>query len=223
MTLDQQDLVATRVNWAGLLDDTLPRDPTYPPSRPVRRGIVAVDIEGSTLRTDPAKGVLRQVMYELVEYALSVSGIHDRHCEPLIDRGDGILALIRPVDEVPITALLDTMIPTLSRSVARHNERHPHCALRLRAVVHSGEVHHDRRGCFGVALDHAFRLLDAPELKLRLRQAPGNSLALVVSEDIYWSVVAQGYEGIDEHDFERAVRVSAAGHAKCGWVSLPRC
>jgi GTP diphosphokinase / guanosine-3',5'-bis(diphosphate) 3'-diphosphatase len=35
-------------------------------------------------------------------------------------------------------------------------------ARRLRVVLHAGEVHYDGNGCFGEALDIAFRLLDAP-------------------------------------------------------------
>ena len=238
MTLEQDELmsahpsglrIATRDNWADLLRGTMPAEvplpaltSDWPAPRPVRRSIVAVDIEGSTLRTNPEKGRLRQVMYTLVEHALHASDIDDQHREPLIDRGDGVLALIRPVDEVPITALLDTTIPTLSESVARHNERHPNCALRLRAVLHSGEVHHDGRGRFGAALDLAFRLLDAPELKLKLRRTPRTSLALVVSDDIYWSVVAHGYEGINQPEFECLVEVPTADRDRRGWVHIPR-
>ena len=37
-------------------------------------------------------------------------------------------------------------------------------------VIHAGEIHFDGMGYFGEALDVAFRLLDAPRLKNRLRQ-----------------------------------------------------
>jgi len=50
-------------------------------------------------------------------------------------------------------------------------------------VVHAGEVHYDDNGCFGEALDVAFRLLDAPRFKKALREA-ASPLILIVSDPI---------------------------------------
>ena len=50
-------------------------------------------------------------------------------------------------------------------------------------VVHEGVVNYDGHGCFGEALDTAFRLLDAPESKQALASAPG-PLLLVASGDV---------------------------------------
>ena len=63
---------------------------------PVHRSIVAVDVEGSTKRTNPAKGKLRRILYDLLKRALEAAGIGPRHLEDLADRGDGVLILIRP-------------------------------------------------------------------------------------------------------------------------------
>ena len=65
--------------------------------------------------------------------------------------------------------------------------RPPLRQLRIRVVVHTGLVHYDANGCFGEALDTAFRLLDASSVKqaLRTAQAP---LALVVSAGLSESV-----------------------------------
>ena len=41
---------------------------------PVHRSIVAVDVEGSTKRTNPAKGKVRRIMYDLLER----DGAHSR-------------------------------------------------------------------------------------------------------------------------------------------------
>jgi len=186
---------------------------------PHHRRIVAVDIEGSTTRTNPAKARLRQVMYDLFEGALEASGIVKDHMDPLVDRGDGVMALIRPVDEAPMTLLLDTLLPTLSRLLAEHNERAPLQKLRLRAVVHAGEVHYDRQGQFGEALDITFRLLDAPEVKDILREAKA-PLVLVVSGDIYRSVIRHGYEGIDCAAFEQLFTVTVSGQQHLGWTRV---
>src|SRR6266566_4090405 len=70
-------------------------------SRPRYRTVIALDIERSTQRPDPVKAELRLETYRVVQAAMDVAGIGLRHCDPFVDRGDGVLILIRPVDEVP--------------------------------------------------------------------------------------------------------------------------
>jgi hypothetical protein len=72
---------------------------------PAHRAIVAIDLEGSTLRTNPVKGELRRIMYDLLGRALEAAAINEDHLEQLTDRGDGVLVLIRPHDDVPKTVL----------------------------------------------------------------------------------------------------------------------
>jgi class 3 adenylate cyclase len=184
---------------------------------PVYRTIVAVDIEGSTTRPDAVKAHLRTVMYELLEAALNICGIAEKHRDPLIDRGDGAFLLVRPVDQAPKTLLLSEFIPTLNHLLASHNAEDPD-QLRLRAAIHAGEVNYDRRGCFGETIDLTFRLLDAPESKTALRGASG-PLILVVSDTVYQSVVRHGYHGLDEQTFAPLVQVEIAGHQHCGWIN----
>jgi class 3 adenylate cyclase len=189
------------------------------PVLPRHRAIVAVDIEGSTRRTNTARAQLRNAMYDLLEEALLLSGIAEQHRE-LIDRGDGAFVLIHPVDQAPKTALLTMVIPTLSELLAQHEIHRPGHGFRLRAAVHAGEVHHDNRGWYGEDLDITARLLDAPELKrkFKLTQAP---LILVVSQDIYRSVIRHGYDGIDDTTFEQTVQVQIGGQRQRGWVQIP--
>src|SRR5579859_7851188 len=71
-----------------------------------------------------------------------------------------------------------------------------------------------------LALDVAFRLLDATRVKRRLREMAG-PLILVVSEDIYSAVVRHGYDGIDHETFHQLVRVQVAGKRYPGWIHLP--
>lgn len=187
---------------------------------PVHRAIVAVDIEGSTARTNPAKARLRQVMFELFEAALFESGIAEQHRDPPTDRGDGVSILIRPVDDMPKTRLLDTFVPALSELLADHCARRPDQRFRLRTAVHAGEVHYDRRGTFGEALDITFRLLDAQAVKIRLSQTDA-PLVLVVSDDIYQSVIRHRYDGINDRAFEPLVHLEVAGRSIMGWVCVP--
>ena len=93
--------------------------------------------------------------------------------------------------------------------------------LRVRVVMHAGEVHYDANGCFGEALDIAFRLLDATPVK-RALQMTSDPITLVVSGDIYRSVVRHGYGGIDKNAFHQVVRVQIAGYRYPGWIHISR-
>jgi|HubBroStandDraft_1064217.scaffolds.fasta_scaffold20610_3 class 3 adenylate cyclase len=202
--------------------------PAEPPMTglPRHRAIVALDIEQSTARADPVKGELRNTLYDLFDEALRSAGIGRRHRDRFTDRGDGLLALIHPVDQAPKALLLNRAIPALSHLLADYNTSipaadRPHRQLRLRAVVHAGEVHYDANGCFGEALDIAFRLLDANGVKKALRTS-ANPLVLVISGDIYRTIVRHGYDGIDQEGFHPLVRVNVAGNRYTGWIHIPQ-
>ncbi|HEU5470819.1 MAG TPA: hypothetical protein VFV67_09205 [Actinophytocola sp.] len=140
----------------------------------------------------------------------------------MLDRGDGAILAIHPVDHVPKTLLLTRFVPVLCALLAKHNEAAPEHGyrFRLRVALHAGEIHYDSRGLFGEDIDITCRLVDAPELKekLRLTVAP---LALAVSEGLYRSVIRHGYDGIDETAFEPLVRLDIGGRRQCGWVYVP--
>jgi hypothetical protein len=189
---------------------------------PVHRSIVALDIESSTRRTNPVKGELRRVLYELLDRAVAEAGIAARHLEKLTDRGDGVLILVRPHDDVPKTVLLCRLIPKLAGLLAERNAAvaDPARRLRLRAVVHAGEVHGDGWGFYGEDLDIAFRLLDSPAVKRVLQDALAAPLVLVVSEEIRTGIIRHGY--VDPGPRVGRVCVRVAGRQRRGWVHLPR-
>lgn len=194
---------------------------TRPLAGPVYRSILAVDLEGSTRRTNPAKGELRRALYQLMDRALAASGITGQHLEPPADRGDGMLILIRAHDDVPKTALLGRLIPALATLLAEHNGTvsDPSLGMRLRAVIHAGEVHLDDWGFYGEELDVAFRLLDSPMVKRALATACTSPLVLVVSDEIYRTIVRHGY--LDEGQYQPLVRVQVADHQRRGWIHVP--
>lgn len=199
----------------------VPSRDVRPGTEPVHRSIVVVDVEASTTRTNPERGELRRVMYAMLEQALHVSGITAGHLEPMADRGDGVLILIKPHDDVPKTVLLGVFIPALATLLDEHNAAvsRPALRLRLRAVIHAGEIHDDGRGFYGEDLDVAFRLLNAQEVKDALREAPAAPLVLVVSEAIFTGIVRHRYAGTD--DYEPLVRVRVAELSHRGWVHFP--
>jgi hypothetical protein len=153
-----------------------------------------------------------------------VAGIASHHHDPFTDRGDGVLVLLRPADELPKPLLVSRLIPILASLVVAHNSSisptdQPRM-LRLRTVIHAGEVHYDEKGPFGEDLDVAFRLLDAPRFKAHLRSATV-PLALVASDYIYQTIIRHGYEGIDGSEFLPLVTVNVGSQRRRGWVQLP--
>jgi hypothetical protein len=132
----------------------------------------------------------------------------------------------RPVDRASKPIVLLRAIPALGQLLASHNAslastgRLPE-QFRVRVVVHAGEIHYDSNGCFGEALDIAFRLLDAPGVKKALRSAP-DPLTLVISDEIYRTIVRHGYAGIDFHAFHPLINVHIAGHCYPGWIRASR-
>jgi hypothetical protein len=194
-------------------------------SLPLYRMILAVDIEGSTKRSNRDREELRYEVYRLVGEALRQTGIGRQHYHhPFTDRGDGFLVLLRPADEISKPLLLSHLIPALARLLAAYNSNispvdHARI-LRLRVVIHAGEVHDDGNGFFGEDLDFAFRLLDAPRFKTQLKNATV-PLALVVSDYIYQAVIKQGYEGIDDQAYLPLVTVNVGDQRRKGWVHLP--
>jgi len=193
-----------------------------PPHPSRHRVIVALDIERSTTRPDPVKAELRTILYELFDAALRSAGVHAGRRDRFVDRGDGLLALIDPAYQA---LLLNHVIPVFSQLLASYNASLPDPGrrqrrLRVRAVMHAGEIHHDDNGCFGEALDIAFRLLDAPRVKTALQAASG-PLLLVVSGDIYDSVVRHGPGGTAHAAFHHLVTAEVAGNQHQGWIHLP--
>jgi hypothetical protein len=188
---------------------------------PVHRSIVAVDIEGSTKRTNPVKGEIRRVLYDLLERALRAAGIGPRHLEQLADRGDGVLILIRPHDDVPKTILFGRLIPVLTALLAEHNATvaEPELQMRLRAVVHAGEVHEDSRGFYGDDIDVAFRLLNSPTVKRTLREASAAPLVVVISEEIWDGVVRHRYA--DGDPYRQRIQVRVGERRRRGRVHIP--
>jgi HD domain len=193
-----------------------------PPCPPRCRVIVALDIERSTSRPDPVKGALRTMLYELFDAALRSAGVDADRRDRFIDRGDGLLALIDPADQ---GLVLDRVVPVFSQLLTGYNARiadpgDRQRELRVRVVLHSGEINDDDNGPFGETLDTAFRLLDAPQVKAALRAAH-EPLLLVISGEVYQSAVRHDPAETGHPAFRRLVTAKVAGHDHQGWIPIP--
>jgi hypothetical protein len=134
------------------------------------------------------------------------------------DRGDGALMAVPPLADTSI--LLTTLIERLRAEIRRHNHVSALTAqLRLRVAVHTGVVHSDGEGLVGTAVNHAFRLLDAEQLKLTLRKT-GADLVLIASQRVYDDVIRQGLGLVDPSEYQRIV-VGVKETVTPAWIRVP--
>ena len=131
----------------------------------VHRAIVVVDVEGfgDQRRTNQHQMAVRDGLYRALQDAFGSAGIPWDDCGHE-DRGDGVFVLVPA--EVPKALLAESLPPALVTALNTHNDRHPTLEqIRLRMALHAGEVHYDQHGVTAVAVNLAFRLLDASPLK----------------------------------------------------------
>lgn len=157
---------------------------------------------------------MRDGLYRALQDAFGNAGIPWDECGHE-DRGDGVFVLVPA--EVPKALLAESLPPALVTALQAHNSRHPGPErIRLRMALHAGEVHYDQHGVTAVAVNLAFRLLDAQPLKAALADSPG-VLAVIVSSWFFEEVVrhsgtAPGY---------RPAEVAVKETMTTGWICLP--
>jgi HD domain len=119
-----------------------------------RHGLVAAETLAAIGSADGRVATLKmadRLHNELFDAALRSAGIYPEHRDPFEDRGDGLLALLHPVENVPAALLLSRVVPLLARRVDTYNTGLPPGSqrerqLRIRVVVHAGEVNYDGHG-----------------------------------------------------------------------------
>ncbi|MGH8898782.1 MAG: hypothetical protein ACRDZ4_17615 [Egibacteraceae bacterium] len=181
----------------------------------VHQTILVVDIEGfgKLDRTDPIRAKLRADLSRLLEEAFKRGSVDLSQCTPS-DTGDGVLVLI-PAG-VPKTRVLDCIV-FLARDLRERNDSASDKAkMRLRAVVHAGEV-----ACgdnVGRDLNYAFRLLDCKPLRAALAKSSAD-LALIVSDLIYEGVVGHNAGLIAPTEFDE-VEVRVKEVKTTAWITV---
>src|SRR5919198_3329264 len=186
---------------------------------PVYRGILGIDIEGFSRSewTDPVRARLRDRLDRLVTGAMARSRIATSLVAST-DTGDGLLLLVEP--GVSKARLLHLAID-MAADLALDNQRAPAAQrMRLRVVVHAGEMLADARGHTGASLNFAARLLDADAARAVLVASPAAELVVVVSDEVHEGVVRHGYAGGDPAAWQ-PLRVHAKETSTRAWVHLP--
>jgi hypothetical protein len=184
----------------------------------VHRTILAVDVEsyGDQRRTTPDRLALRDGLYGALPRAFDDAGIPWADCHG-DDCGDGLFVLVPP--EIPKCHFVEYLPTALAVALHRHNRTHAaEARMRLRMALHAGEVVFDDHGVTGPAINHTFRLLEAPPLKDALKASPG-VLALITSTWFFDEVVRH-CDGLDPKTF-RPVPVTVKETNTTGWVSRP--
>ncbi|MFF1508184.1 hypothetical protein [Streptomyces sp. NPDC058326] len=183
----------------------------------IHRFVVFGDICGSGSLDMAEKRLQRTAMYAAFEDAYSSVGVEPGtfHQE---DRGDGILAALRP--DVPPTLMVGRWIDTLYESLRGHNKGRTR-PLRLRIGMNAGLVVQDRHGLVGRAVDLAARLCDSPPAKRIMNESPGVDLLVVVSDWLYANVVAEGGRYV-EPDHYRQARIRSKETDEAAWFHVPR-
>ncbi|OEJ25781.1 hypothetical protein AR457_16195 [Streptomyces agglomeratus] len=183
-------------------------------AEPTNKTILLMDIEGSGGRLDNEQAVIRRMLYAVLRETLSAASVEPTEYRSE-DRGDGVFVLIEP--SVPKPALVRALLTTTPmRLVSNNRLAAAGTQVRLRLVVHTGEVALDEFGAVGADLVHAFRLLDAPELRDALRATPEPSV-LCVSDAVYQGVVRHAHHGIRPEYFHPLAVGSKEGAVLTGW------
>ncbi len=148
---------------------------------PVYRGILGIDIERFSRPewTDPIRARLRSRIHRLVDDALARAQI-DPTSTARSDTGDGLWLLAGA--QVPTTRLLHPLATSLASGLVDDNQQVPGSErIRLRVVVHAGELLQDSHGHTGQSWNHAARLLNADATRAVLAANPGATVVLVTS------------------------------------------
>jgi class 3 adenylate cyclase len=185
--------------------------------RPFNSLIIFLDIEKYSRRPDSVAAELRESLYRMTDCALAEAGLAQD--EPVIeDRGDGMLILLPRTGPVEVLGgflrELETEVRHRAKSRASGYE------LRLRVAIHSGFVWHDGKGWVGGAINMAARLVNSGAVRGVLDDHTAAHVAVIISDDLYRGVVAQGHAAL-EADTYRESRVVGQDVDAPAWTRIP--
>jgi class 3 adenylate cyclase len=187
----------------------------------VHGAILGVDLQGYSRPglSESDRSRLRDAQQQVLHEAIATVAAPES-CA-FSDTGDGMLAVFPAATSKK--NLVIRVIPTLEQLVLEHNHASAdHLRLRMRVVLHQGEVVIDRQrltgdGIMSNDVNVACRLLDCEPLRRALRRSADRfPLALLVSDAFYKNVIL-GQLVIFRDDYERH-EVSVKGQSLIGWL-----
>ncbi|MBW8797813.1 MAG: hypothetical protein JF597_30780 [Streptomyces sp.] len=179
---------------------------------------IAVDAQAYGSKNDRNQSELQHELPRLLDRAARGAGL-DRSEWQIQRTGDEQLAVRRQDGSEP--RLVDDYVRHLVAELRHHNaQRVPEARMRLRAVIHQGLVELAENGFAGSAVVATARLLTARPLYDALAAHPEADLALLLSDDVYRSVVAGGHTTLTTADFTH-VTVQVKEYEASAWLRVP--
>lgn len=186
----------------------MPPDPHY-------HWILLIEIEGFSTQPETVQARLRNDLYHVTELVLRRAGVGPD--STMEDRGDGVLILL-PMS-IPPTILVRDFVRGLEDELTSYQwDAH---RLRLLVGLDHGLVARDPRGWVGAAINDLARLVGGASVKQVLARAGRAHLVLVVSENVYRSVVLQRYPGIVPAAYGPTEFVTRHGQRLRAWITVP--
>ncbi|MCY1141313.1 hypothetical protein OWR29_25225 [Actinoplanes sp. Pm04-4] len=180
-------------------------------SEPRHHVFAYADIEGSSSLSTPDKEQVQKDLAAMLETACERAGMDNVDWE---DRGDGYLLV--SLGDVPVRSVIESFASLVDAALAARTVGE--IRLRVRVVVHQGEILRGEKGWRGPQLDRAARMVDASEVKAALRAAPDGRMAFAVGPDLYNSVI-RGYKVPDPTAF-RMRRLDTKEGPVEAWLSI---
>ncbi|MCZ4506724.1 hypothetical protein O3Q52_00575 [Streptomyces sp. ActVer] len=177
-----------------------------------------MDAQAYGSKNDRRQSEIQHDLPRLLDSAAKGAGL-DRTQWHIQRKGDEQLA-VRPVDGTE-PRLVDDYVRHLVAELGEYNaQRVPEARMRLRAVIHQGLVQLADNGFAGAAVVATARLLNARPLYDALAAHPGAELALLLSDDVFRSIVAGGHTTLSSEDFSR-VTVQVKEYEATAWLRVP--
>ncbi|WP_371477565.1 hypothetical protein [Kitasatospora sp. NBC_00315] len=184
--------------------------------------VVAVDIERSAGRGDPALLAIRSALRRVLRESFERCRIDWEACR-VDDLGDGLRVTAPP--GVRKAALVHPLFDEVAVRLRAHNRlTGPLTTVRVRMALHAGDVRLGPSGeVVGRPLEVLARLLDAPAVRTALAEAPPSTVAvLVLSEHFHEETVQHGRPGVEPETFRRVI-VSNKEFTAPAWIRLAGC
>lgn len=179
---------------------------------------IAVDAQAYGSKNDRNQSEFQHDLPRLLDRAAKGAGL-DRSAWQIQRTGDEQLAVIRQDGGEP--RLVDDYVRHLVAELRHHNaQRVPEARMRLRAAIHQGLVELAENGFAGSAVVATARLLTARPLYDALAAHPDADLALLLSDDVYRSLVAGGHTTLTTADFTQ-VTVRVKEYEASAWLRVP--
>lgn len=182
--------------------------------------IVLIDLAMSAANDCQGQRRIRTDLYDLVHDVVRYGGL-TLESLPFSDTGDG-LRLVVPLDRIQPTQVVDMFVLGLTAGLREHRRRVRESArIRMRVAFDLGLVEPHLRGWTGDPLVRAARLVDAEPLRDALRSDRMLDLVVVVSDELYQSVVRHGY-GYIAPDCFQAIHVRVKEFDATAWLLKPQ-